>query len=52
MSKKILILIQRKIRYRQYIVTNHARKEMNCDDLEISIYDIEHCILNSRIIER
>lgn len=52
MFRKILDLIQKKVRYRQYIVTNHARKEMNCDDLDISIYDLERCILNGKIIER
>ena len=33
-----------------FVVTAHARKEMNEDDL--SVFDIEHCFLTGRILER
>lgn len=52
MFKRVLDQLRERIRARQYIVLEHARMEMNSDDLNISIYDIERCILNGRIIER
>lgn len=39
-----------KIRQNEYIVTFHARKEMNDDDY--SIFDVERGILNGEILER
>lgn len=42
--------MQEKVRTRQYVVTSHARKEMNDD--ELTIYDVERCILTGRILER
>ena len=46
----ILVRIREKIRSRQYIVAEHARKEMNIDLL--TIFDIEHAILTGEILER
>ena len=42
--------MQGKIRTRQYVMTLHAEEEM--DDDELSIFDIERCILTSKITER
>ena len=50
MFERILKQIREKIRNRQQVMTQHARKEMNDDDL--SIYDIEHGILTGKILER
>ena len=50
MFKGVLIGIREKIRNRQYIVTQHARKEMNDD--ELTTLDVEHGILTGKIIER
>ena len=50
MFERILSRIQEKIRQRQYVVTLHARREMNEDDL--TIYDVEHVILSGKILER
>ncbi|MCK4765107.1 MAG: DUF4258 domain-containing protein [Candidatus Aminicenantes bacterium] len=50
MFDRILNQICEKIRNRQYVVTFHARKEMNND--ELTIYDVEHAILTGEILER
>lgn len=50
MFKKILLLMQEKIRTREYIVTIHADEEMDAEDF--SIFDIENCILNGEVAER
>jgi hypothetical protein len=50
MYGRILKRIQAKIRTRQYVMTLHAEEEM--DDDELSIFDIERCILTGKIIER
>ncbi len=50
MFDRILNRIREKIRTRQYIMTYHARREMNYDDL--TVYDIERAILTGKIIER
>jgi len=50
MYSRILKRIQEKIRTRQYVMTLHAEEEM--DDDELSIFDIERCILTGDIIER
>ena len=39
-----------KIRRREYLMTYHARKEMNDDGL--TVYDVESGILTGNIIER
>ena len=50
MYDRILKRIQDKIRTRQYVMTLHAEEEM--DDDELSIFDIERCILTGEITER
>ena len=50
MFKKTLLLFREKIRTRQYIVTVHADEEMDAD--ELSIFDVENCILTGEITER
>lgn len=42
--------MREKIRQNEYVVTFHARKEMNDDDY--SIFDVERGILNGDILER
>ena len=39
-----------KIRRAEFVVTVHARREMNED--ELSVFDIEHCFLTGQIVER
>ena len=50
MYGRILKQIQTKIRNRQYVMTLHAEEEMDHD--ELSIFDIERCILTGEITER
>jgi len=50
MYGRILKQIQAKIRNRQYVMTLHAEEAM--DDDELSIFDIEGCILTGEITER
>jgi hypothetical protein len=50
MYERMLKRFRDKIRNRQYIMTQHARKEMIDDDL--SIYDVEHGLLTGKILER
>lgn len=50
MYGRILKQIQARIRSRQYVMTLHAEEEM--DDDELSIFDIERCILTGEITER
>jgi hypothetical protein len=50
MFEQIIKDIREKIRRRLYVMTLHAEEEMNNDDL--TIYDVEHCILTGKIIER
>ncbi len=42
--------MREKIRRAEFVVTIHARKEMNED--ELSVFDIEHCLLTGQIVER
>jgi hypothetical protein len=42
--------IREKVRSREYVVTYHARIEMNNDNL--SIFDVERGVLNGSILER
>ena len=42
--------MRQKVHERQYVMTYHARKEMNED--EFTIYDIERGILTGDILER
>ena len=50
MFRRILTRMQEKVRRRQYVVTHHATKEMNEDDL--TIYDLERGVLTGRSCER
>ena len=50
MYERILKRMQDKIRTRQYVMALHAEEEI--DDDELSIFDIERCILSGEIIER
>lgn len=50
MFQRFLTLFRDKIRLRQYLVSIHADEEMKDDDL--SIYDVENCILTGVISER
>jgi hypothetical protein len=50
MFRRILQRTRDKIRRRQYIMTHHARREMNEDGF--TIYDVEHGILTGEILER
>ncbi len=50
MFESILAKIREKIRLRQYVMTLHAEEEMSDD--ELSIFDIERCLLTGEIVER
>jgi hypothetical protein len=50
MFDRILKEMQDKIRRREYIMSIHAEEEMNDDDL--SIFDVEACILTGKILDR
>lgn len=50
MFERILKRCRERIRSQQYVMTHHARKEMNVDDL--TIYDVEHGILTGKMLER
>jgi hypothetical protein len=47
---RILVIMRNKIRSRQYIMTLHAEEEMEED--ELSIFDVESCILTGQIESR
>lgn len=50
MYRRIVQRMRSHIRRRQYIVTHHARQEMNEDGF--TIYDVERGILTGEILER
>lgn len=50
MFARILKRMREKVRRREYVMTHHARKEMNDDGL--TIYDVERGILTGKILER
>lgn len=50
MFERILKRMREMVRKRQYVMTYHARKEMN--DEGLIIYDVEHGILTGQILER
>ncbi|HEX9989386.1 MAG TPA: DUF4258 domain-containing protein [Chloroflexia bacterium] len=50
MFERVLRRMREKVRTRQYVMTLHAEEEMNDDDL--TIFDVENCILTGRIVER
>jgi hypothetical protein len=47
---RILKEMRDKIRNREYIMTAHGEEEMDNDSL--TIFDVERCILNGKILER
>lgn len=48
MYERLLNRMREKIRTRQYVMTVHAEEEM--DEDELSIFDVERCILTGEII--
>ena len=50
MFNRVLRRMQEKVRRRQYVMTYHARKEMQEDGFVI--YDVERGILTGEILER
>ncbi len=50
MHDAILRRIRELVRRSRYVMTAHGRQEMQADDL--GVFDVEHCILTGRIIER
>lgn len=50
MFEGILYRMREKIRARQYVMTDHGKREMNDDGL--TIYDVERAILSGEIVER
>ncbi len=50
MFERVLKRMREKVRTREYLMTIHAEEEMNND--ELSIFDVERCILTGRILER
>ena len=50
MFDRILKGMRDKIRKREYIMSIHAEEEMSDNDL--SIFDVESCILTGKILER
>ena len=50
MFDSIMKRMREKIRTCQYVMTIHAEEEM--DDDELSVFDVECCILTGKIIER
>ena len=50
MFDRILKEMRDRIRRREYIMSIHAEEEMNDDDL--SVFDVEGCVLTGKILER
>ena len=50
MYQRILKQMRDKVRTRQYVMTVHAEEEMSDD--ELTIFDVERCILTGEIFER
>ena len=50
MHDGILRRLRELVRESRYVMTAHGREEMQSDDL--TVFDVEHCILTGRIIER
>ncbi|MDE0297137.1 MAG: DUF4258 domain-containing protein [Candidatus Poribacteria bacterium] len=50
MFERILNRIREKVRTLEYVMSIHAEEEMNDDGL--TIYDIEHVLLNGEIVSR
>ena len=47
---RVLHRMREAIRERRYVMTLHAEEEMHAD--ELTIYDIERCILTGHVVER
>ena len=50
MFNRVLLRIKERVRKREYVMTPHARKEMNSD--ELTIYDVERGLLTGKIVGR
>ena len=50
MFEKALRRIRKQVRLRQYLMTYHARKEMNED--ELTLYEVERTLLTGKVLER
>ena len=50
MHDAILRRMRQLVRESRYVMTTHGREEMQADDL--AVFDVEHCILTGRVIER
>ena len=50
MFERVLRQMRGKVRTREYVMTIHAEEEMSNDNL--TIFDVERCILSGRIVER
>lgn len=50
MFQRMLNKIRDRVRCRQYVMTLHAEEEMSDD--ELSIFDVERCLLTGEIFER
>ncbi|MCR4292497.1 MAG: DUF4258 domain-containing protein [Candidatus Kuenenia sp.] len=50
MFERILKCCRERILGQQYVMTHHAGKEMNGDDL--TVFDLEHGILTGKMLER
>lgn len=50
MLERLLKRMREKIGARQYVMTLHAEEEMDEDNL--SVFDVERCILSGEIIEK
>ena len=49
-SQRVLLRMRELVRTSSYVMTLHGLDEMVADGL--SVFDVEHCILTGRIIER
>lgn len=50
MFEDILLRMRSKIRTGDYVITLHADEEMDAE--ELSVFDVERCILTGKIVER
>ena len=50
MFEDILLPMRSKIRTGDYVITLHADEEMDAE--ELSVFDVERCILTGKIVER
>lgn len=50
MFENILQRMRNKVRIGDYVMTSHGEEEIGAEDL--SVFDVERCLLTGRIIER